>query len=270
MLIEKIGPHILYNTQCQRGLPRLKENSINTVICDPPYGTTLLQWDTVIDFEWLWPALNRVCKNRHVLFSSQPFTSKLLVSNERAFSHEVVWEKTITGNPYLAKKMPMKKHENILVFNPGTYNPQMEKGDPYTRAGCEIKQEKNTHKYGAKRSLDQDNVGTRYPSSVQLFKREWRRQDQIHPTQKPLALMCWLTATYSNPADAVLDFSFGSGQTGIACAYLGRKFVGVEKDPQYFDIACARIEEAHKLYLKSVKRGHTLELELHRHREQNL
>ena len=106
MLIEKIGPHILYNTQCQRGLPRLKENSINTVICDPPYGTTLLQWDTVIDFEWLWPALNRVCKNRHVLFSSQPFTSKLLVSNERAFSHEVVWEKTITGNPYLAKKMP--------------------------------------------------------------------------------------------------------------------------------------------------------------------
>lgn len=263
MLIEKIGPHVLYHATCQSVIPKIKDGKVNSVICDPPYGTTLLKWDTIIDFEWLWPQLNRVCRNRHVLFSSQPFTSLLLASNIKRFSHEIIWEKTITGNPYLAKKMPMKKHENILVFNAGTYNPQMEEGAPYSRKGREIKPEKNSHKYGAKQSLDQNNLGTRYPSSVQLFKREWRRQDQIHPTQKPLALMCWLVATYSNEKDRVLDYSFGSGQTGIACALQGRHFVGIEKDSHYFDLACSRVEEAHVRYLKAVKRGKQQELALH-------
>lgn len=246
----RIGPHRLYRGRCEHWLPRIPDKKIDFVLADPPYGTTLIRWDKIIDFAWLWPELRRVCGARYAMFASQPFTSKLLLSNEKQFSHELIWSKTITGNPFLAKKMPLKKHEQILVFGRGPYTPQMVPGDPYFRASAVRNREvKNDHKYGARMRTETDNKGERYPGSVLHFGREWRRQDQVHPTQKPVKLCRWLLRSYCTAGFSVLDFSMGSGSTGVACieeAELGLSFVGIENDPKHFDTAVERITLAYQ------------------------
>lgn len=233
----------LFQADCFSVLPTLADASVDLVLTDLPYGTTACKWDSVLPLEQLWAELLRVTKKNSALVftAQQPFTWALCASNPKDFKHELIWEKPNGTNPFQAKKMPMKKHENILVFSRGnhTYNPQMEKGKPYrwnsVRSGGDaggIKQSKET---------PIDNQGTRYPGSVLRFGQE----RGLHPTQKPVALMEWLIATYSNPGELVLDVTMGSGTTGVAAANAGRRFCGIELDPVFFGRAQERVALAY-------------------------
>lgn len=235
----------LFNNNCFEVLPTLEAGSIDLVLTDLPYGTTACKWDSVLPLDQLWAELHRVASEDAVfLFTAQqPFTWVLCSSNPGEFKYELIWEKPNGTNPFQAKRMPMKKHENILVFSrgAGTYNPQMVAGKPYkwnsARSGGEaggIKQSRET---------PIDNPGTRYPGSVLRFPQE-RGQ---HPTQKPVGLMEWLIETYSNPGDRVLDVTMGSGTTGVAAVNKGREFCGIELESRYFEVARQRIEAAQLL-----------------------
>ena len=242
--------HKLILGDCMEAMSRMPEGKVNLVLCDPPYGTTMMGWDEPLGFAALWEAYRRVLhpKGCVVLFGSQPFTSALVMSNPDWFKHELVWDKNKCGSPGLANVRPMKTHENILVFAPGrtTYNPQMEKGEPYSRntskEGGYVGRE-NNHKYGMKPRSGFTNEGTRYPKSVLRISRDFSAQQQVHPTQKPVPLLEWLVRTYSNEGDLVLDNCMGSGSTGVAAIQAGRNFVGMETEEKYMEIARTRIEE---------------------------
>ena len=245
----------LYCADCLEVMREIAPDSVDLVLVDPPYGTTACSWDAVIPLKPMWDCLNFVTKKSSALVftASQPFTSVLVCSNISSFKCDWVWEKTKSGSPFLAKIMPMRKHESILVFSNGggktTYNPRMTfDGIPYVRNRKKGHSEyrKNDHKYGAKGGVTSINDGSRYPTSIQKFSQNWRRQDQVHPTQKPVELMEYLIETYSNFGETVLDFTMGSGTTGVAAMNTGRKFVGIEMDNGYFDVAKKRIEKAEK------------------------
>jgi site-specific DNA-methyltransferase (adenine-specific) len=212
--------------------------------------TTACRWDSVIPFEPLWAAYRRACKKDAaiVLTATQPFTSALVMSNPTQFKHEWIWHKSKSGSAFTAKVRPMAKHESVLVFGGGkiTYNPQMKVGEPYsrTRKPPPI----NNHGLGLGRNGDSTtvNTGTRYPDSVIFFQQKWRRQDQLHPTQKPVALMEYLIRTYTNKGETVLDNTAGSFTTGVACLNTNRCFIGIEKDETYFEVGKKRIQEAIK------------------------
>jgi site-specific DNA-methyltransferase (adenine-specific) len=232
----------LIEGDCLDVMRELAPGSIDMVLCDLPYGTTACKWDTVIPFAPLWAEYRRVAKPNAaiVLTASQPFTTTLIASNLREFRYCWVWEKEQGVNFLLAKKQPLKVHEDICLFcrEPPTYNPQMTEGKPYVSGGGD-----SGEVSGSVQKVRTVNAGTRYPRSVQKFKRE----TGLHPTQKPVALLEYLIRTYTNEGDTVLDNTMGSGSTGVACANTGRRFVGIEKDPAYFDIACERIEHAYAL-----------------------
>jgi site-specific DNA-methyltransferase (adenine-specific) len=224
--------------------------SVDMVLCDLPYGTTSCKWDEVISFEPLWKEYWRVCKSNTpvILTASQPFTTKLIASQIENFRYEWIWHKDKPTNFSLANKQPMKYHENICVFykSQPIYNKQMQERD----GGG-----KNRVKYIVDNSGRKRQDGTesgdepkffgdlKNPSSVQYFNTG-RRQDSKHPTQKPVALMEYLIKTYTNEGGTVLDNCMGSGTTGVACVNTNRKFIGIEKDPTYFQIAKARIYKA--------------------------
>ena len=225
---------------CITLLKDLKEDSIDMILVDLPYGTTACKWDSIIPLELLWKEYNRVCKENGamVFTSAQPFTTTLAQSNLKNLRYSLVWEKPNGTNPFQASIMPLKKHEDILVFyrKLPTYNPQMTTGKPYkwnsTRSGGEagsITQSKET---------PIDNKGTRYPSSVLHFKQE----RGLHPTQKPVPLMEWLIRTYTNEGDVVLDNTMGSGTTGVACKNTNRKFIGMEQDTDYYNTSKKRLD----------------------------
>ena len=213
------------------------------------YGTTACKWDVVIPFEPLWEQYERVIKDNGaiVLTASQPFTSALVTSNPKLFRYEWIWEKTIASNFALSKKQPQKKHENIIVFfkKQPTYNPQMEDGRPYVdnrNTGT-----RNTS-VGSESNLIRrpiNNRGSRYPSSVQKFSNG--NNKNVHPTQKPVALLEYLIKTYTLEGETVLDNCAGSGSTGVACINTNRNFIGIEKDDKYFEIAKKRIEEMNNI-----------------------
>ena len=231
---------------CLELMKDIPDGSIDAIITDPPYGTTACKWDSVIPFEPMWEQLKRVTKKNGaiVLFGSQPFTSALVMSNVKMFKYEWIWEKSKCGSPFTAKYKPMMKHENILVFGKGktTYNPQKVQGEPYKRVS---KKGTNNMGYGAKAEVTYGSEdGTRYPKSVLFFQQKWRRQDQLHPTQKPVALFEYLIKTYTDEGETVLDFTMGSGSTGVACVNTNRNFIGIELDQGYFNIAKQRIESA--------------------------
>lgn len=238
----------LLHGDCLERMQQIENNSINLVLADPPYGSTLNEWDKIIPFDKLWQQYERVLHPSGcvVMFGSQPFTSALVMSNPEWFKHEIVWDKNKCGSPGLAKIRPMKTHENILVFAPGrtTYNPQMEVGEPYSRKSSNPEGyvgRCNNHKYGLKPKTEFTNDGTRYPKSILRISRDFSAQQQVHPTQKPVSLMEWLVLTYSNEGDTVLDNVFGSCPVGVACININRKFIGIEKDEQYFYIGLQRI-----------------------------
>jgi len=229
----------LFLGDCLEILPSLPSGSVDLVAVDLPYGTTACDWDSIIPLDKMWGELSRICKpDAAMIFTAQqPFTWKLCASNPKMFKYELIWEKPNGTNPFQAKVMPMKKHENILIFynSKPTYNPQMRRGKPYKwnskRSGGSaggIKQSKET---------PIDNKGTRYPGSVLRFKQDRNG----HPTQKPVKLMSWIIKTYSEPSDLVLDFTMGSGTTGVAALRSKRRFIGIEVNEHYFRMASERI-----------------------------
>jgi DNA modification methylase len=242
------SPCSLFFGCCLDVMKGIESGSVDMVCADLPYGTTSCKWDSVIPLDALWAEYKRVCKPNAaiVLTATQPFTAVLVMSNPKWFKHEWVWHKSKSGSAFTAKVRPMAKHESVLVFGRGriTYNPQMKAGEPYsrTRKPPPI----NNHSLGLGRNGESTtvNAGTRYPDSVIFFQQKWRRQDQVHPTQKPVELMEYLIRTYSNEGQTVLDNSMGSGTTGVACANTGRRFIGIEKDAAFFRVASERISSA--------------------------
>lgn len=241
--------YILYNDDCIKVMHQLISEGIkvDAVICDPPYGKTILHWDNVIPFDEMWQCLNKLVKPKGniVLFGTGMFAYKLALSNEKRFRYELIWKKSKCGSPLTAKYMPLKKHESILVFGkPASYySPQMTEGKPYKRKYTPNK--KNNLGYGIQ-GVETNNKGTRHPSTILDFQQKWRRQDQLHPTQKPVALMEFLIKSYCPENGIVLDFCMGSGSTGVACIKNNRNFIGVEINEDYFNISRERIENAEK------------------------
>ena len=233
---------------CLEKMKEIDDKSIDLILADLPYGTTACSWDTIIPFEPLWEAYKRIIKDNGaiVLTASQPFTSALVMSNPDMFKYEWIWEKSKCGSSFTSKYRPQQKHENILVFSDGktTYNPQMLKGEPYYRKRKKNQGDKpNNHKLGVISDSETVNTGFRYPKTVIYFQQKWRRQDQIHPTQKPVALFEYLIKTYTNENDLVLDNCCGSGTTGRACKNLNRRFIQIELDPTYAKIAESRLAQ---------------------------
>ena len=233
---------------CLQVMESMPDKSIDAIITDLPFGITSCSWDEVIPFEPMWEQVRRVDKGVFVTTASQPFTSKLVVSNLDWFKYEWIWEKSHATGFLDSKEKPMKQHENILVFykNKKIFNPQLyKKHKSKIRNGKLIRS--NTDTYGkfkndTKRSIPND-IG--YPLSIQYFPTPYKGgEGGCHPTQKPVALYEYLVRTYTNEGDTVLDITMGSGTTGIACVQTGRNFIGIEISEQYFEIAKKRIHDA--------------------------
>ncbi len=231
----------LIHGDCLEAMQSIEAGSVDLVLTDPPYGTTACKWDTVIPFAPMWECLKRVTKKDAaiVLFGSQPFTSALIMSNPLAFKYEWVWDKVRPSGFQIASKIPMKRHENISVFSFGKalYNKQMEDREKPVRGKVYGSSDSSPIKYsdGVVRTYAQKN-----PQSILVFYKQSDGR-YIHPTQKPVALMEYLIKTYTNEGETVLDFTMGSGTTGVACKNLNRNFIGIEKDEAYFKLATDRI-----------------------------
>ena len=228
----------LWQGDCLELMKNIPDGSVDLVLTDPPYGTTACKWDSVIPFEPMWEQLNRIIKPNGAicLFGSEPFSSALRMSNIKQFKYDWIWDKKIAGNPFIAKHQPLKVHEIISVFcNSKTkYIPQMRKGKMRIKGG------------GKSKLFDVECTKTKndeyYPISILSESNSARKQ--IHPTQKPVALLEYLIRTYTNEGETVLDFTMGSGSTGVACVNTNRRFIGIELNDGYFNIAKKRIEEA--------------------------
>lgn len=265
----------LYNGDCLKVMDKLIEKGIkvDAIITDIPYGTTACSWDEVIPFDDMWKRLKLVKKDENtpiVLFGSQPFTSKLICSNLDWFRYEWIWEKQYATNFMSAKHNPLKYHENIVVFGEkkANYNPQQykvveideimnydkksmldfltdRKYDCYAkvdrRKNVNNIEERGECHYGKVKHTRKVDDGFRNPKSV--IKINGSKNNNVHPTQKPLELMEYLVKTYTNEGDLVLDFTMGSGSTGVACKNLNRRFIGIELDENYFDIAVERLSK---------------------------
>ena len=234
----------LYHGDCLEVMKTIPDKSIDMILCDLPYGTTQNKWDSVIPFEPLWKQYERVIKDNGaiVLFAQTPFDKMLGSSNLKLLKYEWIWDKKLGTGHLNAKKMPLKRHENILVFYKKlpTYNPQMTKGDPYNKGMVHGK----SSNYGKQREVAKKNItGERYPTSILEYTNA-NRQNRLHPTQKPVDLLEYLIRTYTNEGEIVLDNCMGSGSTGVACLNTNRKFIGIELEEKYFNIAKNRIEEA--------------------------
>lgn len=237
----------LYNGDCLEVMESFPEGSVDMVLCDLPYGMTSNKWDSVIPLDLLWERYHRVCKETAavVLTASQPFTSMLVMSNLKDFRHEWIWLKNRGSNFANTVREPFKEHEEVLVFSKGkwTYNKQMQErsGGGLSRVQYNVKFETRSSNYndiGVRESNKLSDL--RVPSSYQKFNTEVGS----HPTQKPVPLFEYLIRTYSNEGDVVLDNCMGSGTAGVACAKTGRRFIGIEKDENYFGIAEKRINDA--------------------------
>ena len=225
----------LYHGDCLEILPGITQ-TVDLVVVDLPYGEMgNLKWDIQIPLEKVWENLNRVCKEDcvYLFFGSMKFGMTLIDSNRKNFRYEIIWNKLKGSNFMMANKMPLKCHEFVFVFykKTGTYNPQKTVGTPYTQkaivrtGGCYQSSYANYNTVV--------NTGDRFPVSI----LECRKSSKNHPTEKPINLLENLIKQYSNENDTVLDFTMGSGSTGVACKNTNRKFIGIEKDPKYFKIA---------------------------------
>lgn len=252
MDFKQISDSVLINGDCLEVMPLLIEQGVkvDAIITDIPYGTSACKWDSIIPFDKMWDCLNKLIKENGaiVLFGSEPFSSLLRTSNLLMYKYDWKWEKTSGANFLNFKYQPAKVHEDICVFGKAAvsfskkgnmkYFPQMEEGKAYIS--------KNGNKGSLSSTIRTSLISNpvlregRYPKSIQKFQSD---KSKVHPTQKPVALMEYLVKTYTNEGDLVLDFTMGSGTTGVACKNLNRKFIGIELDKGYYDIACKRIEE---------------------------
>lgn len=244
----------LMQGDCLELMKNISDKSVDMILCDLPYGTSACKWDTVIPFEPLWKAYERIIKDGGaiVLFGSEPFSSLLRMSNLDLYKYDWVWEKPSGANFLNFKYQPAKVHENIMIFGKKatsyskngnmTYNPQMEEGTPYKQqSGKQRNDYANSTVRTPIKQVVTENNGTRYPRSIQKFSLD---KEKFHQTQKPVALLEYLIKTYSNEGDVVLDNCMGSGSTGVACVNTNRNFIGIELDKGYFEIAKSRIEQA--------------------------
>jgi site-specific DNA-methyltransferase (adenine-specific) len=226
-------------------MSKLADESIDMILCDLPYGTTQCKWDTIIPFKDLWEQYERIIKPNAaiVLTASQPFTSNLVMSNIKLFRYSLVWEKSKSTGYLNSKKMPMRSHEDILVFYKSlpTYNPQMTQGEPYDKG----KAHRPTEVYREQKGEIhvKNDTGLRYPRSVQYFKTAESEGEVYHPTQKPISLMEWLIKTYTNENDLILDNCIGSGTSALAAIRTNRRYIGIEIDESYYNITLNRIQK---------------------------
>ena len=232
----------LRHGDCLELMKDIPDGSVDAVIADIPYGTTACKWDTVINLDLMWAELKRIIKPNGaiVLFGSEPFSSALRMSNIKNYKYDWVWEKSKATGFLNSKRQPLRAHELISVFHSKqcTYNPQMTQGIAYDKGVR--KQQTDNDVYGSFEQVQVKSEGQRYPRSVQYFKTA-ESEGGYHKTQKPVALMEYLIKTYTNEGETVLDFTCGSGSTGVACVNTNRNFIGIELDPDYFAIAEERI-----------------------------
>ena len=238
----------LIQGDCLEKMKAIPDGSVDMVLADPPYGTTACKWDRIIDLDLMWIQLKRVIKPNGaiVMTASQPFTTVLISSNMKMFKYCWVWDKVRGTNFFAAKFQPLNNTEDILVFSTGGCNNGTKNPVPYNPQG--IKETLKKNKYGggkvgkAHGALEKSytQTTTNYPFKILKIPYE---KATVHPTQKPVALMEYLIKTYTNEGETVLDFTMGSGTTGVACKNLDRNFIGIELDPDYFKIAEKRINE---------------------------
>lgn len=250
----------LYNDDCIKIMRDLIDKNIfvDSVITDIPYGTTQCFWDSIISFDEMWECLHKICKEGPiVLFAKQPFTSNLIMSNIREYRENIVWLKNKSGNGFSVNQRHIQVLEDIIIFSKNskyTFNPQkwlVEEKEFLTQRRTFLEVEAGNNIYGKIKRVRKEDTGERNPINIVSCKVPFTPSKskvydstvdlRYHPTQKPLDLMEYLVKTYSNKNDVVLDFTMGSGTTGVACKNLNRKFIGIEKDKQYFDIAEKRI-----------------------------
>lgn len=226
---------------CLERMKEIPDGSVDLILTDPPYGTTACKWDSVIPLDKMWEQLKRVVKPNGaiVMTASQPFTTVLIASNIEDFKYLWVWDKVKPSTGLHAKLMPLKSTEDIVIFGEGKINyfPQMVE----KKLRVELKNDSNGEAFGGKRvKRKHDNKGLGYPKNLITLSNA-DQSNRVHPTQKPVALMEYLIKTYTNENETVLDFTMGSGTTGVACMNTGRKFIGIELDDNYYDIATKRI-----------------------------
>lgn len=247
-LLGSIELNRIYQMDCLEGMKLIPDKSIDMILCDLPYGTTKNKWDSIINLEKLWVQYNRIIKDSGaiVLTAQTPFDKVLGCSNLKMLKYEWIWEKTSATGHLNAKKMPMKAHENILVFykSPPTYNPQK-------TTGHERKVSKAEHKVNCVMTSNYNEHGLtsydsteRYPRSVQVFATD-KQKEAYHPTQKPVALFEYLIKTYTNEGYVILDNCIGSGTTAVAALKNNRKFIGFETESEYIEVANMRIESTY-------------------------
>jgi site-specific DNA-methyltransferase (adenine-specific) len=241
--IVKIGKITLYHGDCFNILPQFNITA-DSIISDPPYGNTACEWDDSLLLPMFWDMVNNIAKPSAniVLFAAGKFMIDLINSKYRWYRYDLVWEKDNKVGFLNANKQPMRSHENILIFGRegekanATYNPvKKDGGKPYKKAHTN-----NSNVYPSRKYITESD-GKRFPGSVLKYKKD-ENHKAIHPTLKPVKLMEYLVQSYSNENDIVVDPFMGAGSTGIACRNLGRRFIGIEKDEQYFDIAVERIK----------------------------
>ena len=233
----------LRHGDCLEIMKNIPDGSVDMIICDLPYGTTACKWDSIIPFEELWKGYCRIIKDDGaiILFGSEPFTSILICSQISLFRYDLIWDKQKGCDFLNANRKPLKSHENILVFykKSPTYNKQYWYSTPYKKINGNKKQ---SSVYHDSHDVDTESTdGKRNPLSILSFPRDGNR---VHPTQKPVALLEYLIKTYTNEGETVLDNCMGSGSTGVACVNTNRRFIGIELDDKYFEIAKQRIDAA--------------------------
>ena len=240
----------LINGDCLEEMKNIPDGSVDMVLTDPPYGTTACKWDSIIDLDLMWEQLKRIIKPNGViaLFGSEPFSSSLRISNIKQYKYDFIWNKTVASNFPHAKNMPLKRHEIVSIFSDGSiahngdkrmaYNPQgIVKVDKVRKRPKSYDSEHNIKRPSHKlvRNVKYEN----YPDTI--LRVGSVHNPEFHPTQKPVALMEYLIKTYTNEGETVLDFTMGSGTTGVAAKNLNRDFIGIELDETYFNIAKERI-----------------------------
>ena len=234
----------LMQGDCLERMQEIESGSVDMVMCDPPYGTTCCKWDSIIPLEPMWEQLKRVIKPNGaiVMTASQPFTTTLIASNMKMFKYCWVWEKNFSTNFLHAKRQPLRKTEDIVVWHKGSsfYYPIKTSGHPPTQSATGDSNGVLWHGRNKRNYVGGDT--DRYPTNIIKIDAH-DPKNRLHPTQKPVALMEYLIKTYTNKGETVLDFTMGSGTTGVACKNLNRSFIGIEKDDEYFEIAKKRIEE---------------------------
>ncbi len=248
MRVEITGDITLYNGDCLDILPRLAAEGVKVdlVLTDPPYGTTNCRWDTVIPFPQMWKGLLPLTHHNTpiAIFGSEPFSSLLRVSNLTMFKYDWVWVKDVHSNFLNSRRQPCKRHELISVFyrKQSMYNIQYRQGPKNHSVGKSIGRVEKRELYSGKYEVLDNDYGTnKMPISILHYNKV---RGNIHPTQKPVPLLEYLIKTYTNEGDTVLDFAMGSGSTAVACVNTGRKFIGIEIDRHYFDVAETRIKKS--------------------------